>query len=200
MKATIISSSLAALSLAGILTLPALADNSTTNTGSASAGAAGTSALRPHHDRTDCPDAFDAGDAAGVRICRVGDAYRLETTDPAKSGAHEYTGQLTTDGKFTDVQLVRAEQDDSASIDGNGKLNFDFKTYSGIDGVDFHVDDQAKGITFSLYVDGRQIPVNHIWIGDHGRHPENDPFRMHVNRDHRPSPLASPAPAPVTAQ
>ena len=39
----------------------------------------------------------------------------METTDPRKTGAHTYTGTLTTDGKFTDVQLVQPEKDDSVS-------------------------------------------------------------------------------------
>ncbi|MBV8085388.1 MAG: hypothetical protein JO247_11295 [Chloroflexi bacterium] len=193
MKATIITSSLAALSLAGILTIPALADSSASP--SASATPSTTASAKPHRDRGGCPDGFDAGDAAGVRVCRVGDGFRLETTDPANSGAHEYTGTLTTDGKFTDVSLVRPENDDSASIDGNGNIVYDFKTYSGIDGIQFHVDEEAKEISFNVYVDGQLIPVNHIWIGDKGRHPEHDPFRVHVDRkDHGATPVASTAP------
>src|SRR5579862_8260585 len=78
------------------------------------------------------PDGLHAGDAAGVYIWHragVDHGWHLETTDPRKSGAHTYTGTITTDGKFSDVQLVRAEKDDSATIDGNGNLNFSFVTY-----------------------------------------------------------------------
>ncbi|HEU0166766.1 MAG TPA: hypothetical protein VFS62_03240 [Chloroflexota bacterium] len=200
MKATIITSSLAALSLAGMLTIPALADSSSSP--SASATPATTASAKPHKDRGGCPDGFDAGDAAGVRVCRVGDGFRLETTDPAKSGAHEYTGTLTTDGKFTDVSLVRPENDDSASIDGNGNIVYDFKTYSGIDGIQFHVSEEAKEITFNVEVDGQLIPVNHIWIGDKRRHPDHDPFHIRVDhKDHGATPVASTAPtSTATAQ
>src|SRR5581483_773898 len=105
MKATIIKSSLAALTLAGMLTAPALAQTSSASPSpSAAASAAGK------HDRRGCPEGFDAGDQAGVRICHnKAGTWRLETTDPAKTGAHTYTGTLTTDGKFVDVQLVRPE-------------------------------------------------------------------------------------------
>jgi len=179
MKASIIKGALAAAALAGLLTAPALADDSTAASPSA---AASTTPARHHHQRG-CPQGFDAGDAAGVRVCHgKAGTWRLETTDPAKSGGHEYTGTLTTDGKFTDVQLIRPENDDSASIDGEGKLVYDFKTFSGIDGVQFHVADEATQITFNLTVDGQQLPANHIWIGKKGRHPDGDPFTLRLHR------------------
>ncbi len=129
-----------------------------------------------------CPAGFDAGDAAGVRICHHHGAWRLETTDPVKAGPHEYTGTLTTDGKFTDVQLIRPEDDDSAGLDGDGKLVYDFKTYSGIDGVAFHVSGEATELTFNLFVDGQQLPPARIWIGEKGRHPKSDPFTLHAGK------------------
>src|SRR5581483_1749383 len=90
MKARLLPSTLAALSLAAALASPTFA-----------AGKA---------DKAGCPGGFDPGDSAGVRICHSkAGAIRLMTTDPAKSGGHEYTGTLSTDGKFTDVQLIRPE-------------------------------------------------------------------------------------------
>ena len=168
---TPITATLAALALAGMVS------------GQAFAQTAPPSA-RPGPEaqqEAGCPDGFDAGDAAGVRICHRPGGWRLETTDPAKSGAHEYTGTLTTNGKFGDVYLIRAEQDDSASLDGNGNLVFDFKTFSGIDGVHFRVDGGAA-LTFNLSVDGQQIPPRHIWLGDNGRHPDSDPFTLTIHR------------------
>ena len=168
MKPRLIIGTLGALSLAGVLAGPALADTPSP-----------TSA--PAHEARRCPDGFDAGDAAGVRICRDGDDnLRLETTDPARSGGHQYTGTLTTDGKFGDVRLVRPENDDSATLDGDGKLVYDFKTFGGVDGVAFHVGDGATSVTFNLFVDGQQLPAARVWIGDRGRHPEGDPFTLHV--------------------
>lgn len=197
MKTPLIRGTIAALTLTGLMAFPALADNSTSSA-SPSASATGTAARGKHHD---CPSGFDAGDAAGVRICRGknGD-WRLDTTDPAKSGSHEYTGTLTIDGKFVDVQLIRPESDDSASIDGEGKLNFDLKTYSGIDGVSFRVGDDAKEVTFNLFVDGQQLAPSHIWIGHKGRHPKADPFKLPTGKhEHRVQPSAAPSPVASTA-
>ncbi|HEX6513838.1 MAG TPA: hypothetical protein VF157_16155 [Chloroflexota bacterium] len=184
MKTPLIKGTLAALSLAGVLTAPALAQTTSTSP---------TTSPGPTvaHDRRRCPDGFDAGDAAGIRICRGKEGeWRLMTTDPAKSGAHEYTGTLTTNGKFDDVQLIRPENDDAASLDGQGNLVFDFKTYSGIDGVSFRVGGGANEVTFNLMLDDQQLAPSHIWIGDNGRHPKSDPFALHGHRA-KPSPSAS---------
>ena len=176
MKRTLITGTMTALSLAGVLALPAMAQTAPSSA-SPSPAAAGT------RDRGRCPDGFDAGDGAGVRICRgLGGEWRLMTTDPAKSGAHEYTGVLTSDGAFGDVHLIRPESDDSASLDGEGRLNYDFKTFSGIDGVAFHPGDNATKVTFNLTVDGQAMAPAQIFIGDHGRHPKSDPFALRVRR------------------
>ncbi|HLY66136.1 MAG TPA: hypothetical protein VKU60_11430, partial [Chloroflexota bacterium] len=154
MKATILTSTLAALSLAAALAAPALAAR---------------------------PDGLHAGDAAGVYIWHragVDHGWHLETTDPRKSGAHTYTGTITTDGKFSDVQLVRAEKDDSATIDGNGNLNFSFVTYDGIDGVDFR-DAGGNELTFTLYLDGSLLSTSQINLGDNSHHPAGNPFTLH---------------------
>jgi hypothetical protein len=186
MKA-LITPTLAALSLAGLLTGQAFAQ-----TAPASAGPS------PHlHNEPGCPNGFDSGDAAGVRVCHTHHhGWRLETTDPAKSGAHEYTGTLTTEGKFGDLYLLRAEPDDSAGIDGNGNLNFDFKTFSGIDGVHFRVDG-GKRLTFNLSVDGHSLPPEHIWLGDNGQHPASDPFTLEIHEHH---PSSSEAAMPSKAE
>lgn len=153
MKATILTSALAALSLAGAMAAPALAAR---------------------------PDGFHAGDAAGVYIWHrsgVDHGWHLETTDPAKSGAHTYTGTVTTDGSFADVHLVRPESDDSATVDGSGTLTFSFKTFSGIDGVDWRVAGGTQ-MTFTFYEDGQLLPASQINLGDNSRHPDSDPFTM----------------------
>ena len=187
MKRTLITGTLAALSLAGMLALPAAAQTTTPTSPSPT-----TSASPSDGDGRGCPDGFDAGDAAGVRICHGTEGWRLDTTDPAKSGAHEYTGQISSNGKITDVYLVRPENDDSATVDGEGRLNIDFKTYSGIDGVDFRVDGGTE-LTFNLSVDGQQLPPRHIWLGDKARHPETDPFTLPIHRDRDVKPATSSA-------
>ena len=153
MKSTLLTSTLAALGLAAALAAPALAAQ---------------------------PDGLHRGDPAGMYIWHragVDHGWHLETTDPRNTGAHTYTGTVTTDGKFTDVQLVRPEKDDSATIDGNGNLDFKFVTYSGIDGVDFR-DPGGSKITLTLYLDGSLLPTSQIYLGDASRHPAANPFTL----------------------
>jgi hypothetical protein len=153
MKSTLITSTLAALSLAAAMAAPAFAAR---------------------------PDGFDPGDASGVYLWHragVDHGWHLETTDPRRSGAHTYTGSITTDGAFNDVRLVRPESDDSATVDGSGTLNFSFKTYSGIDGVDWRVSG-GRQMTFTLYEDGQLMSTSQINIGDNSRHPDSDPFTV----------------------
>ena len=153
MKATILTSTLAALSLAGALAAPAMAAR---------------------------PDGFHPGDPVGVYIWHragVDHGWHLETTDPKGTGSHTYTGTLTTDGKFADVQLVRPEKDDSATIDGSGNLDYSFVTYDGIDGVDFR-DPGGTQITFTLYLDGQLMSATEINLGDNSHHPSVNPFTL----------------------
>lgn len=153
MKATILTSALAALSLGAAMAAPALAAR---------------------------PDGFHAGDPTGVYVWHrdgVDHGWHLETTDSKNGGVHTYIGTLTTDGKFMDVQLLKAEKDDSASIDGNGNLNYSFVTASGIDGLDFR-DPGGTHITFTVYVDGALIGTNQINLGDNSRHPVTNPFTL----------------------
>ncbi len=157
MNRKIISAAIASFGLAGLLAGQALADGA------------------PQR-----PDGFHRGDASGVYIWHrsgVDHGWHLETTDPRGSGPHAYTGTLTTDGKFTDVQLVHPESGDSATIDGNGALNYSFTTYSGIDGVDFR-DPGGSEITFSLYEDGSLMATSNINLGDNSHHPASNPFTL----------------------
>ncbi|MDE3075082.1 MAG: hypothetical protein KGJ86_06600 [Chloroflexota bacterium] len=158
MKATIVKAGLAAVGLAGILAAPALA-------------AGDTSPNLPF------------GNATGAYIWHTdgpNHGWHVDTTDPRGSGAHEYTGTITTDGKFTDVHLARPEADDSVTVTGDGTLTFDFKTYSGIDGVDFR-DASGHKLTFALYEDGQLMAPNDIHLGlRHRRHPDSNPFTLSI--------------------
>ncbi|HLG71116.1 MAG TPA: hypothetical protein VK009_11890 [Chloroflexota bacterium] len=200
MKSTILRGTLSGVALSAMLAVPAFAQTSSTSPSSSPSSTATTSTAGKH--QKGCPAGFDAGDAAGVRICREkGGGFRLETTDPARSGAHEYTGTLTTDGSFSGVQLIRAESDDSASVDGNGNLNFDFKTYSGIDGMTFRATG-GKEVTFNLMVDGQQLAPAQIWVGRNGKHPKNDPFKVKAGHHKKTAPAttsASASPSPAAA-
>ncbi len=125
------------------------------------------------------PDGFDHGDNAGVYLWHSADGWHLQTTDPAKTGAHTYTGTITTDGAFRSVHLVRPEGDDSAMLNGDGQLSYSFKTADGIDGVDWRVEG-GQHLTFTLYEDGQLMSTSSIYLGDSLAHPDSNGFT--VNR------------------
>ena len=106
----------------------------------------------------------------------------MRTTDRGNGpGPSEYTGVITARGDgatITDVNLIRAEQDDSAIASGN-RLDFRFKTFNSIDGVSFAAKD-ARDVTFRLYRDGHLVNTDHIYIGGGEFNPPGNPFRVFV--------------------
>ena len=121
------------------------------------------------------PKALDAGSNAGVYLWKDGGLH-LATTDP-ENVEHHYSGSVQTDGTVLDLQPVKLEGDDTFTLTGphNDELDFDFHTFSGIDGVGFRV----KGGTYAivtLYRDGSPLPVDHIFLGAYSQHPDTDPF------------------------
>ena len=102
--------------------------------------------------------------------------WHLVTSGPGPH--HHFSGVLTTDGQFTDVQLRRPELLDAVQVTNGGhELRFSFQTWDGADGVDFQV---AGGthVTFTLDVDGHRIAPGHIYLGRNGAHPEHNPLMV----------------------
>jgi hypothetical protein len=124
------------------------------------------------------PASFSAGSASGVYFWHErDDGLHLRTTDP-ENVDHRYTGTITTDGTFHDLDKVLLEKDDSASIDATGHvLTFSFHTYSGIDGIDFYIRGGTQQ-TLNLQLDGRQLAPTRIFLGEDSVHPEADPFTV----------------------
>ena len=124
----------------------------------------------------------------GYYIWYDGNRIHLRTTDRGNGPApSEYTGTITAHGTrndpatITDVSLIKAEDDDSAVASGN-KLDFRFRTYNGIDGVDFTAKD-AKDVTFALYRKGEDgqrhlISTDHIFLGAGEVNPPGNPFTL----------------------
>jgi hypothetical protein len=122
------------------------------------------------------PQAFDAGGTSGVYFWHESDdGLHLRTTDPNPVD-HLFTGTITTDGNFHDLDLIRLEQDDTATIDPTGHmLTFSFNTYAGVDGLDYYIDG-GTWQTLSLKIDGRQLSPARIFLGEDSVHPDHDPF------------------------
>jgi hypothetical protein len=122
------------------------------------------------------PAALEAGGLDGAYFWHDPDGLHLETTDAQRAG-HHYTGTLTTDGAFTAVQLVRPENDDSFTQPAPGILTFSFVTFSGIDGIQFHIDGGTQ-VTLDLQLDGHELPVDNIFLGAYSQHPKSNPFTV----------------------
>ncbi len=127
--------------------------------------------------------AMDKDKDFGYYLWYDGSHFQLRMTDRG-NGPSEYTGTITAHGSkkakatITDVNLLKAAQDDSAIASGD-KLDVRFKTYNGIDGVSFAAKD-AKSVTFRLYRDGHLVSTDHIYIGGGEMNPPGNPFRVLV--------------------
>ena len=121
------------------------------------------------------PVTFHAGATAGYYIWHDSHGWHLRTTTP-ESRAHEFTGRIVSSDNIKVVSLVRDENDDHLSLSGH-VVNFAFKTYKGVDGLDFVVG-CTKSVTFLLKAGGDWVPAARIFLGDHGHAPSN-PFTVY---------------------
>jgi hypothetical protein len=122
-------------------------------------------------------DAYQDDDHPGVYIWHNDDGWHLRTTDEDEDGAHNYRGVLTTDGHFQDVDLVRDENVDRVSRDGDDTIRFHLVTYGQIDGFDFNVSG-GDHVTSKLYEGDDALSTSHIYLGDDGEHPDDNEFTI----------------------
>jgi hypothetical protein len=116
------------------------------------------------------------GDPIAYRVGHDATGWHLLTSGPGPR--HHFTGVLTTDGRFTDVQLVRPERPESVRLlDGGHTLRFSVETWDAHDGVHFRVDGGSR-VTFYLEVDGHRIAPSHVYLGAAGVHPQHNPFTI----------------------
>ncbi|HEY7065239.1 MAG TPA: hypothetical protein VII06_27430 [Chloroflexota bacterium] len=99
--------------------------------------------------------------------------WHVETTD-LPGFNHVYTGTLTTDGQFVGVDVAQPEADDWIRQVGPGTIQYQFHTFSGIDGVRFDI---AGGSYLSLDLgrDGHPSGLDRIHLGATGLHPASNP-------------------------
>jgi hypothetical protein len=121
------------------------------------------------------PDQLDAG-ATGYFIWHNDNGWHLRAHNNP-SGA-TYSGHIHSDGIFRNVELVRAESTEHLSVgDGGHTINFRFRTFDHIDGLNFSVDG-GSNLRFDLETDGHQTLLRHIFLGSSGRHPLSNPFTL----------------------
>jgi hypothetical protein len=146
--------------------------------------AANTPATAPASAAAGQP-AMDKNVDFGYYLWFDGDRIQLRTTDRGNGpGPSEYTGVITAHNDkggvdIRDVDLIKAENDDSAVAAGN-KLDFRFRTYNQIDGVSFTAHDATR-ITFRLYRNGHLINTDHIFLGAGEVNPPGNPFALFLS-------------------
>lgn len=138
------------------------------------------------------PAAFKAGQSRGYFIWRDQNGFHLWTATNGQR--HVFSGTITTDGNRFDLKTSSLENNnrhsghpfflkggkDRVQIDNNrDTIRFRFDS-SGkdADGITF----KAVGgnrVKFDLYIDGKRINPNEIYIGGEGWHPGNSIFTMY---------------------
>lgn len=125
------------------------------------------------------PFALDPGGKYAYFIWHNDDGFHLRTT--ISLWKHHFSGMIKTDGKFRDIDDENLEDRDYIHVSASKHtLEFNFFTTRGLDGIDFAVED-ANWVRFDLYMDGRPISSERIYLGRHGHNPPHNTFKI-LNR------------------
>jgi hypothetical protein len=115
----------------------------------------------------------------------------LALPHPGRGRRHPIRCPPATNGTFRDIAAVRDEPDDHVRLDDAAHaLDVAFATYSGVDGVDVRLDD-AGFLRVRVEVDDNPLPVENIFLGDDGRHPDTNPFALRLTELRLPEDLRS---------
>jgi hypothetical protein len=91
-----------------------------------------------------------------------------------------FNAHIVSNGTIHDVAAVRDEKADRIKLDDAGHaLDVSFATFSGVDGVDFRLDD-AAWLRLRINANDQLLPVDNIYLGADGRHPATNPFTLHL--------------------
>ncbi len=125
------------------------------------------------------PDNLHPGGQVGYYFWHDARGLNLATTGPNPRGPHVYEGVVETDGTFESVDLIWPENSDGYVIrESDQRIRFHFRTYAGIDALNFRVDG-GEAVVLNLKIDGQPAPVSRIFMGEHAVHPPANPFTVH---------------------
>jgi uncharacterized repeat protein (TIGR01451 family) len=75
-----------------------------------------------------------------------------------------YRGTITTTGTFTGVSILLPEKSDSIDVVNSHTITIKFKTYAGLDGVQFTTS-CGSSVSFSLTAKNKAIPARSFFLG-----------------------------------
>ena len=123
------------------------------------------------------PKGIDPHTTAAIYMWHDGDGWHIRVTHRT-TNKRTFAGELATSGTFANVHAVHLERNDQLQVTGDHHvIDFLFRNYGAIDGVDFHTH-CAPSISFSFQSDGSTAPPSRIVIGNNGANPSSDPFTI----------------------
>src|SRR5438105_7765360 len=111
------------------------------------------------------PKNLHPGGELGYYVWHNDRGITLETTGPEANVGHVFEGVIETDGSFASIDLIRPEDPDHFAVRaGDQRIRFHFKTYAGIDGLNFALRDGTH-LVLRLNVDGQLASTQQISLG-----------------------------------
>jgi len=125
------------------------------------------------------PKNLHPGGQVGYYVWHNDRGMNLATTGPDANQAHIYEGVIETDGAFASIDLIRPENPDGYAVrDGDQRIRFHFKTYAGIDGLNFGIRDGTH-LVLRLNIDGQPAATQQIFLGRDAMNPVSNPVVLY---------------------
>lgn len=112
---------------------------------------------------------------------------------------HRFQGKLTiTGGKLANLTPLNGERKGAVADlfvfnKARDEMQFDFRTGTSFDGLNFKPDDNATTLRFEFYLDGT-AQKDHIKIGKNSNHPESNVFTVPARPVSKPAETKKPKP------
>ena len=121
------------------------------------------------------PSGINPLTTAATYMWHDGDGWHIRVTHH-NTNLRTFSGQLSTSGTFANVSPMHLEKSDQFQVSSDRRsINFQFKNYGHIDGLNFHTR-CAPSFNVAFQSDGITAPPSKIVIGHGGVNPPTDPF------------------------
>ena len=126
------------------------------------------------------PTAFNPGNILGYFIWLKNDRWHVKMT--TRGAERRFSGSVRTNGTFADMNWNNLDATDRISVNSPAnEIKFDLKTTRQSEGFSFRTN-KLDDITFLLYMDGKPVDPNNIFLGADNRQPGTSSFTI-INRN-----------------